>query len=100
MDKPTIVVLLAPADAGTVSARISAAARAELPHAVPACAFEFVAAPHDPELLYSVMPLAGTAGSVAAPGALFDRPPSDDELAAARGALDAIVARVRAQKLS
>jgi hypothetical protein len=46
------------------------------------------------------MPLAGTAGSVDAPGALFSRPPPDGELAEARATLEAIVRRVRAQKLS
>lgn len=94
--KPTIVVLLAPPGADT---RLSDAVRAELPAAVPACAFEF-ATNTDPAMHYTVMPVVGTVGGVDAPGALYERPPTEHELEEARAALDAIVRRVRAQKPS
>jgi hypothetical protein len=81
------------------SALISQAARAEMPLAVPECAFEFVVGQHfDPE--FTVMPISGTVGSIEAPGVLFKRPPSEDELAQARTALDAIIRRVRSRKPS
>jgi len=79
-DKPTIVVLLAPPDANMSNALISEPARAEMPLAVPECAFEFVAE-QDPDLQFTVMPISGTVGSVEAPGVLFKRPPSEAELA-------------------
>jgi hypothetical protein len=97
--RPTIVVLLAPPDADMASALISDAARVELPLVVPDCAFEF-AAGRDFDLQFTVMPISGTVGSVETPGVLFERPPTDAELAQARAALDAIIRRVRSQKPS
>jgi hypothetical protein len=98
-DKPIIVVLLAPADSDMSSAMISEAARVEMPLAVPVCALEFVAE-QDSDLQFTVMPISGTVGPVEAPGVLFERPPSEAELAQARAALDAIIRRVRSQKAS
>jgi hypothetical protein len=97
--KPTIVVLLAPPDAGMSSALISEAAMAEMPLAVPECVFEFVIG-QDFDLQFTVMPISGTVGSVETPGGLFERPPTEAELAQARAALDAIIRRVRLQKPS
>jgi hypothetical protein len=98
-DKPTIVVLLAPPDAGMSSALISEAARAEMPLAIPECVFDFVTE-QDFDLQFTVLPMAGTAGSVDAPGVLFERPPTEAELTQARVALEAIIRRVRSQKPS
>jgi hypothetical protein len=92
-------VLLAPPDAGMSSALISEAARTEMPLAVPECAFEFVVQ-HDSDLRFTVMPVTGTAGTIEAPGALFERPPTDAQLMQARAALDAIIRRVRSQRPS
>ena len=97
--KPTIVVLLAPPDADMASALISHAARAEMPLVVPECAFEFVAG-QDSDLQFTIMPIVGTVGSIEAPGVLFERPPTEAELAQARAALDGIIQRVRSQKPS
>ncbi len=78
---------------------ISDAARAEMPLVVLECAFEFVVG-QDSDLQFTVMPISGTVGSVEAPGVLFERPPSEAELAQARAALDVIIRRVRSQRPS